>query len=332
MDSFNKSIIKDAISQHAYDALSEMISVIYSEKPKVFITEYDGDHVRLISNGDNINVICPNNISVVQESALEKAIETGTIFDDAEEVNNTTKYIELTSLPHRSICNKGLKYPKSIHFTLTGILNVLDDSGKFKISDSSVTNANHCMNDILTSGHTIKTIADNYIGDKEFDSLHKSLKDEILKIDNEIASIKDVDLDDMLTDHDYEELEFEDDTKPKDDSVYEESFFTKKPKKLKPIPRDIIPYITVELNNIQDANDQAMLSGYTCSKLELVDFYLNVLDTNDARYIVPHTKNYLVQMQNDLNKLLAQILKIKPINRNDRVWQVNVNYPEGWRG
>lgn len=116
------------------------------------------------------------------------------------------------------------------------------------------------------------------------------------------------------------------------DRPYEEAFISKRPKKLKPIPRDVVAYITVEMNAIQDSNDQAMLSGYTCSKLELVDFYLNVIDTNDERYIVPHSRQYLIQMQNDLNRLLTQILKIRPVNKNDRVWQVNVNYPEGWRG
>ena len=119
---------------------------------------------------------------------------------------------------------------------------------------------------------------------------------------------------------------------PENTDVYQEGFLSKKPKKLKPIPRDIVPYITVEMNAIRDSNDQAMLSGYTCSKLELVDFYLNVIDTNDERYIVPHTRQYLVQLQSDLNRLLTQILRIKPINKSDRVWQVNVNYPENWRG
>lgn len=115
------------------------------------------------------------------------------------------------------------------------------------------------------------------------------------------------------------------------EDIYQEGLFTKKPKKLKPIPRDIIAYITVEMNDISSANDQAMLSGYTCSKLELVDFYLTVLDTQDPRYIVPHTRQYLENMKNELERLLTQILRIRPINRSDRIWRMNVTYPEGWR-
>ena len=107
--------------------------------------------------------------------------------------------------------------------------------------------------------------------------------------------------------------------------MHQEGFLSKKPKKLKPLGRDLVAYITVEMNDIRSANDQAMLSGYTCSKIELVDFYITILDTQDPRYIVPHTKQYLVQMKNDLEKLLAQILRIRPINRSEQIWRVN--YP-----
>lgn len=134
---------------------------------------------------------------------------------------------------------------------------------------------------------------------------------------------------DPETDTFIQESDFIDDSADNvsNDTMYQEGFFTKKPKKLKPIPRDIIPYITIEANNIKDANDQQMIAGYTCSKLELVDFYLNCLDTQDDRYIVPHTRQYLVQMQNDLNRLLTQILHVRPVNKMDRMWKVGVNLP-----
>lgn len=122
------------------------------------------------------------------------------------------------------------------------------------------------------------------------------------------------------------------DNGPDNAEVQQEGFFTKKPKRLKPIPRDTVAYIQVELNAIKDSNDQAMLAGYTCSKLELVDFYLNCIDTQDERYIVPHTRQYLVQMQNDLNQLLTKILQVRPVNKMDRMWKVGVNLPDtSWR-
>jgi hypothetical protein len=125
-----------------------------------------------------------------------------------------------------------------------------------------------------------------------------------------------------------EETKTEDSNNTETGDAVSESFF-RRPKKLKPIPRDVVAYITVEINAIQDANDQAMLSGYTCAKLELVDFYITCLDTNDDRYIVPHNRQYLVQMQNDLNRLLTRILQLRPINKSNRMWKVNVTLPEG---
>jgi hypothetical protein len=118
-----------------------------------------------------------------------------------------------------------------------------------------------------------------------------------------------------------EEVEPEDDKK----EVVEEGFLSKKPKKLKPIGRDVVAYITCEMNDIHSANDQAMLAGYTCSKIELVDWYITCIDTQDPKYMVPHTRQYLVTMKAQLESLLAQILKIRPINRSEQIWRVN--YP-----
>ena len=111
-----------------------------------------------------------------------------------------------------------------------------------------------------------------------------------------------------------------------DNKIHQEGFFSKKPKKLKPINRDVVAYITVEMNAIHSANDQAMLAGYTCSKIELVDWYITVIDTQDPKYLVPHTRQYLVTMKAQLESLLAQILKIRPINRSEQIWRVN--YPQ----
>ena len=106
---------------------------------------------------------------------------------------------------------------------------------------------------------------------------------------------------------------------------HQEGFFSKQPKKLKPIGRDVVAYITCEMNDIHSSNDQAMLAGYTCSKIELVDWYITVLDTQDPKYIVPHTRQYLITMKAQLESLLTQILKIRPINRSEQIWRVN--YP-----
>ena len=209
----------------------------------------------------------------------------------------------------------------------------MDDTGRCEVNDTDIKNGCNLVRDIIhhnDTNHDTREIVDDYLENKDHMSIPKPVRTDIGALNDEIDSIDDVEADNTIDDDDYEYLDANGDSSEESDDHYEEGFITKRPKKLKPIPRDIIAYITVEMNAIQDSNDQAMLSGYTCSKLELVDFYLNVIDTKDDRYIVPHTREYLVNMQTELNKLLTQILRIRPVNKNDRVWKVN--YPDGWRG
>lgn len=177
---------------------------------------------------------------------------------------------------------------------------------------------------------------DDYDGDTDAESSDKDHED--LDDDPDADEDEDTEIEkkkpkkkiDQKPDKKPEKVDLEKEETPYDDAKpYEEFFFSKKPKKLKPIPRDVVAYITVELNAIKDSNDQAMLSGYTCSKLDLVDFYINCIDTQDARYIVPHTRQYLVQMQNDLNRLLTQILNIRARGAASQLWKPFVTLPGG---
>lgn len=51
-----------------------------------------------------------------------------------------------------------------------------------------------------------------------------------------------------------------------------------KPKKLKKIPSDLVSYIQIETEAIKDANDKMMISSYCLSKLETVNWYLELLE------------------------------------------------------
>lgn len=185
---------------------------------------------------------------------------------------------------------------------------------------SAIKKIRDCANDIIEDLEAIVEDADGF--DKVVKVIVKNAKeliDESRKIDG-ISVVSESKVEKVTNTISY------------NDEVVEEGFFSKRPKKLKDLKaRETVAYITVELGAVRDSNDQAMLSSYTCSKLELVDFYINCLDTNDARYVVPHNRAYLVQFQTDLNRLLTQILAIKPINKQDRVWKVNVTSPEDWR-
>lgn len=337
LNEINSDIIANCIYNKKYDIITECISIIHPNESQVKLHKYPGKQIRVMPVNNKIDILIPTNITCLQESNLISSIKNGEIFNDAKNIDNNAKYIVMKTLPLTAIKNKHDYMPKKITFAVTGVIGIMNDCGKCECNDTDIKNGMNYVHDITTSNSNVDDISDineKYIYGKHIcdDDIDSQLRSEIESIKNDMMNINDVDADDEITDADFDAIKLDEDVNNDGVEDYEESFFSKKPKKLKPIPRDIISYITIELNDIQDVNDQAMLSGYTCSKLELVDFYLNCIDTQDDRYIVPHTKSYLTQMQGELNKLLAAILKVKPINRNDRVWRVNVNYPDGWRG
>ena len=61
-------------------------------------------------------------------------------------------------------------------------------------------------------------------------------------------------------------------------------------KKLKRIPVDVVSYIQIETESIRDANDKMMISSYCLNKLELVNWYIQLLEAGSKKYIVPQSK------------------------------------------
>ena len=407
-------IMRQLMHNKKYDAIAEFAKINSPNKPyNLIVCEYMGDAPRLMKRNDDIYILCPNDMTVVQENGIADSIATGTIFDDAENADNTADYMQKTILPINAVINKHGMEPKKLRIIISGVIGRINDDGRVEITINDAKNGENFIHD-LTSGtgneHVNRT-CDHYLGitnDENFtghQSLPMDVRRDIHALIDEIDSITDVGPDDEVTDDDFipfnssydnednetfekeepdtddnesgpiepeevssddsddkgpiepEEVssEFEDDDSDEDDDdddtaldneseeddkddesdddeeaeedeefnesyVMEGLFGSKQPKKLKPIPRSIISYITVEINAIKDTNDQAMLAGYTSAKLELVDFYLNCIDTQDPRYIVPHNRQYLVQMQTELNDLLKRILQIRPYNKFDRVW------------
>ena len=86
-------------------------------------------------------------------------------------------------------------------------------------------------------------------------------------------------------------------------------------KKLKKIPRDLIPYIQIETQAIKSYNDKHLIMGYCVSKLEIVDWYISLQNAGSRKYIVPHTKQYLASLKLELLKCYKAILN-KKINDN----------------
>ena len=102
-------------------------------------------------------------------------------------------------------------------------------------------------------------------------------------------------------------------------------------KKLKKIPRDIVAYITIETECIKDANDKMMISSYCLGKLEIVEWYIELLDTGSKKYIVPHDKPYLESLRTQLLACFDKIMKT-PIPKNTKNSTINTPYPKGYEG
>ena len=102
-------------------------------------------------------------------------------------------------------------------------------------------------------------------------------------------------------------------------------------KKLKKIPSDLVSYIQIETEAIKDSNDKMMISSYCLGKLELVNWYLELLEVGSKKYIVPQSKAHLEMVRDQLMECHKQIMSVKIKNPNDRS-VIEIKYPEGYEG
>ena len=100
--------------------------------------------------------------------------------------------------------------------------------------------------------------------------------------------------------------------------------------KLKKIPIDLVSYIQIETEAISDSNDKQILSSYCLGKLEMVNWYIELLEVGSKKYIVPHSKQQLETIRRQLMDCHRKIMNVKinkPNNPNNS-W----GYPEGYEG
>lgn len=101
-------------------------------------------------------------------------------------------------------------------------------------------------------------------------------------------------------------------------------------KKLKKIPADLVAYIQIETEAIKDANDKMMISSYCLSKIEIVEWYIELLNVGSKKYVVPHTKPWLENMRTQLLACFKKIMAT-PIPKADRPI-IDIKYPPGYEG
>ena len=104
-----------------------------------------------------------------------------------------------------------------------------------------------------------------------------------------------------------------------------------KMKKLKKIPKDLVAYITIETESIRDANDKMMIASYCLGKLEIVEWYIELLEVGSKKYIVPHSLPYLQSVRTQLLQCYNNIMKVKIVRPNERPL-IDIKYPPNYEG
>jgi hypothetical protein len=100
-------------------------------------------------------------------------------------------------------------------------------------------------------------------------------------------------------------------------------------KRLKKIPPDLVAYIRLEGESCKSNNDKMMIISYAYGKIELIEWYIELLDTGDKKYFVPHSKEYLVSMRTQILAAIKYIMDIK-IDQNRPL--IDIKYPKGYEG
>ncbi len=79
-------------------------------------------------------------------------------------------------------------------------------------------------------------------------------------------------------------------------------------KTLKRIDPAMLSYVEIEKNSIRNNDDKMMLVSYIHSKLDLIDYYIAVIDNGNTKYIVPHSKQSLLDMKQQLMRIKDEII------------------------
>lgn len=98
------------------------------------------------------------------------------------------------------------------------------------------------------------------------------------------------------------------------------------PQKLPKIPYDLVSYIQIETEAIRDYNDKQMISSYCLGKLKTVEWYIQLLDVGSKKYIVPHRRDELEHIRDQLRACHRDIMAVKIKKPN------NSPYPKGYEG
>jgi propanediol dehydratase large subunit len=104
--------------------------------------------------------------------------------------------------------------------------------------------------------------------------------------------------------------------------------FMAKPKKLKRISSEVVSYVRINGQAAKDEHDKMLAVSYAHSKMDMIDWYISLIDCNSDKYIVPQSREELVSIRNQLAAAIERIIEapIKPKAT------ISVEYPKGYEG
>ena len=85
----------------------------------------------------------------------------------------------------------------------------------------------------------------------------------------------------------------------------------------------------MEVNNIKSNDDKMMIVSYIYNKIDTIDYYLALIDSKNPKYVIPHSRESLVNMRNILEKYKNDAINRKLPEVN---YGISIQYPTGYEG
>ena len=106
--------------------------------------------------------------------------------------------------------------------------------------------------------------------------------------------------------------------------------FLKNRNMLKKIESSDIGYIDIKRSEIRDDTDKSIVLAYAYNKLDTVNYYMAIIDSNNTKFIVPHSKEELIKMQNIILGLIEDINKTR--TGDMKTYGLDIRYKVGYDG
>ena len=100
-------------------------------------------------------------------------------------------------------------------------------------------------------------------------------------------------------------------------------------KKLKRIDPYTIDYIRVRISDMKTNDDKLMILSYIRNKLDLIDYYISLMESGSKQYIFSNSKAELINMKNALLKLHKDAIEYRI---PETKYGVQIVYPDGYLG